>query len=709
LRYLLLIALLAPLLAPAQDTLVRGRADTVLRGRSDTVLRGRNDTVLRGRADSLREIRIIGHKPPVEKKLDRTIVHVDALLANTGGQAWDVLGNTPGVTTEEDGSISLNGNAGVMILIDDRPTYLSGEQLMNFLKSLPASQLDQVELLPNPPARYPAAGAAGIIIIRTKRAAKDGFQAQLSTNYSQGIYPKTNTSLGLLGQHGPWKFNAVFAYYYSSNWNNSRRYRDYVPPYGSVNQNYTEVNFDHAFNESIDLEHKKNWGFLFNLLNNPYHERGNYLDSFFDAGSKYDSLEDVMSHFNRHTTTLSANAHVTGKHLSADADFVHYQDRSFQWETDTTFSLQTTQSFHANIYSVKGDYTNAFLDAGVQSSISVRQDTGSYVPLDSLNNSFHYTEQINAAYVSAHRTFGRFEVQAGLRLENTNGSGKSEGSLDSSFSLNYTNLFPSAHALWTSDSMRRHQVGFAYARRIDRPGYNDLNPMRFFWDPQTYMGGNPALQPEFSNHFELSYTYLNRYTLTASYIRTLGSIDQVFIAQPPEFFYYDINMDRYDNWGLNGDASVGVGHWSLNAHAEFRYERYVSALPDSAILDKTLPYFTISGSTKYVFAGGWSAEVSGWYRTDHLFAQSVMRPTGRLNLALRKKLFGSRGTLTLAGYDVLRTNIVARYIYLPNALVHFSNAFDRRQVAVTFAYTFGKTAIKIAEHTTGVESERSRL
>lgn len=329
---------------------------------------------------------------------------------------------------------------------------------------------------------------------------------------------------------------------------------------------------------------------------------------------------------------------------------------------------------------------------------------------DSLDNTFRYNEQIRSAYVSLRREEKRLSVQAGLRLENTFGKGQSTGSPDSSFQLSYTNLFPSVHALWSLDSNKRHQVGFSYARRIDRPDYSQLNPTRFFFDRNTYFSGNPALQPQFSDNAEISYTYLDRYTLTGAYSLTHGSINQVFMADGADFYYYAINMRRQVTAGLRADISTPLNAaWTLNTHVEWMYQQYQSPLPDSTTLDKTLPCLLISGSTRYTFKGGWSAEISGLYRSSELLAQSVLRPTGRLNLALRKKIWKNKATLTLAGDDILRTGVWARYIYLPGALVHFFGMIDRRQVVLTFTYSFGKKTGETEAHASGAESEKARL
>lgn len=322
------------------------------------VRRATDTTIVRRRTDTLREIRVLGQKPLTEKKLDRTIVHVDALLANTGGHAWDVLENTPGVTLDEDGTISLNGKDGVLILIDDRPTYLSGEQLMNYLKTLPASQLEQIELLPTPPARYPAGGGAGIIIIRTKKSKTDGFQAELSSSYAQGVYPKTNHSLSLLGQQGSWQFNSTVGYSFTQNWYNSDRYRNYSMPNGSpeggVTQSFREESWQHEFDYMADIEHRgrgagaggargsTSWGVIVSGSANPYHETGHYMDGFYNAGGGLDSADRVLSHFSNFTSDVNTNAHILrtmphpGRTLSADADYIHYAQRPLQMEYTTT-------------------------------------------------------------------------------------------------------------------------------------------------------------------------------------------------------------------------------------------------------------------------------------------------------------------------------------------------------------------------------------
>jgi hypothetical protein len=209
---------------------------------------------------------------------------------------------------------------------------------------------------------------------------------------------------------------------------------------------------------------------------------------------------------------------------------------------------------------------------------------------------------------------------------------------------------------------------------------------------------------------ELAYTFLDRYTISGLYDITRQDNVLYFVADGPNFYYYSINLNHSTTAGVSADISTNITKaWSINVHPIYEYVKYYGVLPDTSLLDNAHWQLVFNGSTRYTFKKGWAAEISGSYRSVAVWGQSVYRPMGKLNLSVRKKIWKSKGTLTLSGSDLLRTNTNSRNIYLPNALAHFYNVFDRRQVALTFAYSFGKKIDKIAEHATGVEAEKGRL
>ena len=154
---------------------------------------------------NLTDVIVISKKPFIERKLDKTVINVDAAVTNAGTTAMDVLEKSPGVTVDKDGNISLKGKQGVMIMIDGKPSYLGGAELTNLLRSMSSTNLDQIEIMTNPSAKYDAAGNSGIINIKTKKSKQKGFNGNVTLGYGQGIYAKTNNSLNLNYRNG--KFN----------------------------------------------------------------------------------------------------------------------------------------------------------------------------------------------------------------------------------------------------------------------------------------------------------------------------------------------------------------------------------------------------------------------------------------------------------------------------------------------------------------------
>ncbi len=127
------------------------------------------DTILPFQSQVLKEVKVVAKKRAIEQQIDKTVINVDAIISNAGTSALDVLEKSPGVQVDKDGNVSLKGKQGVTIMLDGRPTYLSGQELANLLRGMESSQIDQVEIMTNPPAKYDAAGNSGVINIKTKK------------------------------------------------------------------------------------------------------------------------------------------------------------------------------------------------------------------------------------------------------------------------------------------------------------------------------------------------------------------------------------------------------------------------------------------------------------------------------------------------------------------------------------------------------------
>lgn len=523
-----------------------------------------NPVKLREIAKDLSAVTVVGRKQLIEQKIDRTVVNVDGAVTNVGASALEVLEKSPGITVDKDGNISLKGKQGVMVMIDGKPSYLSGAELVNLLRNMNANQLDQIEIMTNPPAKYDAAGNSGIINIKTKKIKMQGFNGSLTAGFSQGKYSKTNNSINMNYRTG--KMNAFLNVSYNKNngfqgLDILRRYRNIDGK--SIDAIFEQASFIRTTNENRNLKagmdffltDKTTVGFVasgfiapevYNGTNTSYLKNGSHVvDSIvFSLGNNNDRWKNGSINLNFRHQFDSA-----GRELTADVDYVtytsnnnqHYINSSFKpdWTKKNQEELKGILPININIYSAKTDYTHQFkglkMDAGLKVSY-VNTDNvanyfnlrvGQWMPDYNKTNNFQYTENINAAYININRQIKKWGVQAGLRYENTNYTGKQKGNpqrKDSSFSRSYDSWFPTVYLSYAAD--KNNQFGLNVGRRIDRPAYQDLNPFLFFLDNYTYQSGNPYLKPQFSNNIELSHTFKGFLTTTVNYSVTKISLQK---------------------------------------------------------------------------------------------------------------------------------------------------------------------------------------
>src|SRR5688572_1943075 len=237
-------------------------------------------------------------KPFLERQVDRTVMNVEAFLSAAGSTALEMLEKAPGVNVEEGSGISLRGKSGVVVFIDDKPTYLSGTELINYLKSLPASSLDKIEVITNPPARYDAAGNAGIINIKTKKAKTAGFNGGININYGQGMYPRTNNSFNFNYRHPRFNLFGTASYSIGNSMNDLTINRYYFYPDGSPRFTFFQHSFirrtSWATNLRLGFDYylsdKTTIGILTNGVTRPSTERTGNTSTVRNQAGNIDSL-----------------------------------------------------------------------------------------------------------------------------------------------------------------------------------------------------------------------------------------------------------------------------------------------------------------------------------------------------------------------------------------------------------------------------------
>ena len=687
----------------------------------------------------LQAVVVTAPKKLIEHQLDKIVVNTNALVSTAGGNAIDVLNLAPGVLVDENGSISLKGREGVVIYIDDKPPRLSGTDLLNYLRSLSVSMIDQIELLSNPSSRYNADGAA-IINIRLKKIKTHGFNGNATVSASQGRYFRSNNSLLFNYRNHNLNIFSTAGYSVNKGYFSSLRQRIYTYPNTSLSytllQHVHEINHDQGFNYTIGIDYfisrHTTLGVLYNGFRQPYREKGNYNNYFNGNSAKADSFVFSNSRFNSNTHRDAVNVNLqhflTGRRreINVNLDYLQYANQANQYlesevhhpdDPQTTQLVLTTESpYTAAIYSAKLNYTDTLLgsvkwEQGVQAIYSERNNTSNYSPDMQLSNQFRYRENINAAYLTLQKNFNRFSAQAGLRLESTAGNALQYNMAtrpDTSFSLQYVNGFPTLYLLYKLDSSGKNTLGFSAGRRIERPSYNDLNPSSFYFDRNTTNTGNSLLQPAFSNNLEVAYTH-NRFIASINYSRTQGMITRGFKQVGDAYISMPVNVDQFTTLGTSINWSLHITRWwTANINQEIINRHYKGAIFNEGLYaNENLTTVYLKTYNQFIGSHGWSGDVTTTYRSKLLLWQSTNRSVVQVHGGVQKKL-NEKATLSLSGSDIFHSSKTRRLTKIQYAEVYYYLETDTQRLTISFSYRFGN-ATNRRERKTGIEGEAGRV
>jgi iron complex outermembrane recepter protein len=697
---------------------------------------------------NLAGVTVVSKKPFIERKADRTIVNVDASISNTGSTALEVLEKAPGVTVDKDGNISLKGKQGVMIMVDGKQTYLSGPELTNMLRNMSSNQLDQIEIMTNPSAKYDASGRSGIINIKTKKNKQTGFNGSVSTAYTQGIYSRTSNSLNLNYKTGKVNLFSTLSGNYRNNFQELDIYRRYTNTDKTTKAVFEQNSFStrHSGNYNAKLgadfylNKKTTLGVVVLGVTNPRTENGENTSFLKSNTGEVDSIVQAISREKSSWKNGSINfnfRHVfdsTGRELTADVDYLSYQsdkDQNFYnssytplWALKASDNLLGELPSDIKIYSAKIDYSHplkkgAKIESGIKSSYVQTDNIAGYynvvgnvkTPDYEKTNHFDYKENINAAYLNFNKEIKKWSIQTGLRLENTNYEGKQFDNpmkKDSAFKNSYTSLFPTLFVGY--NPTEKNQFSFSYGRRINRPDYEDLNPFLFFLDKYTYGAGNPFLKPMYSHVLEASHTYRQFLTTTLNYSYTKDLFSETF--RQKDF----ATIVSQGNYGLMNDASVSVSAqipvqkwWNTNVYLEGKYNQFKGLLyGENVNVDATT--FLANVSNQFKFKKGWSAEITGWYRTRGIEGQIAIKSLGQMTAGLQKQVLKNKGTLKLNVNDIFNTRNPRGEINFQNTEARFRQYSDNRTATLSFTYRFGKPIKGLQKRKTGgAGTEQNRV
>jgi hypothetical protein len=709
-----------------------------------------NDTIMLGSSSGLlKDVTVVFKKQFVQFLPDKTVINPEANITNAGATLMDILEKSPGLTVGKDGSIIMKGKPAVAILIDGKPTQLSGTDLQAYLSGISASQVDVIELIENPGAKYDASGNAGIINIKTKANKQRGFNGSLNVSYGQGIYYKTGNSLNLNYREG--KFNWFMNYGVQANTNfldiwTLRNYRDELgkdsalleqPNFsktGASGQNLkTGLDFFMSPKTTLSLVFT---GGIFNRRER-FQSDIRWMGADHEVDSTINTLGENNVEFKRGGINLSGRHQIDkASELTFDVDYVKFHlanDQNYQTQLQVPGSPVTATKGNTpsklDITTLKVDYSKRMekllLETGLKTAYNTTDNLAEYAYLDNghwqedlgRSNHFLYDERISGAYASVDAENGKWHWQVGLRYEYTTYKAHQLGNAlikDSAFNRNYGSLFPTAFVSYQADS--NNVVTFRTGRRIDRPPFETLNPFLRTLNKYTYIGGNPFIKPQYTSNLALAHTYKQKLTTEFSYSYLRDYFSQIFIIDSSSsnvnkniIIYTRGNVGSFQNFGVSETYQQPLtSWWNLTAMAVFNH-KVIKGLVWAPI-EIRISQLNVSLNNQFQFKKGWGAEISGYYQTkSQIDLQEWLKPQGELNIGVSKQVLQGKGSIKLSIRDITYFQNYSGYSTFQNSNEPFEIQWDSRVARLSFNWRFGKTMKAIKRSEGGAADEINRV
>jgi hypothetical protein len=706
------------------------------------------DMVMLKTSNDLGAVVVTAKKPMVEIKADKTILNVEGTINAVGTDALELLRKSPGVQVDKDDNLSLSGKNGVRVYIDGKPSPLSGTDLAEYLKSMQSSNVEAIEIITNPSAKYEAAGNAGIINIRLKKNKSYGTNGSVNSGWGIGHYPKYNAGISLNNRNA--KTNIYGSYNFNQNkgLNRMEFFRTIADSLFDQKNRMINKGTNHGYKAGIDyyVSQKStlgvtasgtiNDGEMTSLSNTPIYYQ--------PTDSKIKTLvANNSSTSDRDNINLNANyrfADTSGRELNLDADYAQYDITSNQMQPNIYLDASGNETSRViynmiaptdiNLYSFKADYEQNFKKGklGVGGKIGfVNTDndfqrynvyTNSKV-LDTLrSNRFQYDENINALYVNYNRGFKGFMIQAGVRAEHTDITGQSTGhkmqggnyvAYDSVFNRNYVDFFPSVAVTFNKNP--KNQWGLSFSRRIDRPAYQDLNPFEFKMDEYTFMKGNTNLRPQYTNSVGITNSYKYKLNTRLNYSHVTDIFAQLIdTAEQSKTFMSKQNLATQDIVSLNISYPFTYKKFSSFVNFNSSYSAYKADFGEGRKVDTDVFTYNVFAQNSLKFGKTWTAEVSGFYSSPSIWGGTMKsRAIGGMDMGLQKQVFKNKGTIKASMSDVLKTMRWKGVSDFAGQVMIASGRWESRQFKLNFSYRFGNAQVKAArQRKNAIEEENKR-
>jgi outer membrane receptor protein involved in Fe transport len=694
-------------------------------------------------SQELGEVTITAEKPLVQVLADKTVFNVQNAISVAGDSGFELLRKAPGVLIDNNDNLIVEGKVGVLIYIDDKPSVLRGQDLVNYLKTIQATDIDAVEIITQPSSKYDAEGNAGIINIKFKRDKSLGTNGSLASGITVGDFARYNNSVSLNNRSKKTSLFGSFSNRFGESTGFINLYRQQnntifdarTKSIYDFNNNNIRLGFDYFANtkSTFGIILTGNFSDNQNTSNSrtPIIPQGNTSPTeVLVAGSNSDSqtsniygnlnyklkLENNTTlnvdldfgRYNQDRTNLQPNQYFDGDETQVTSESTNFMDTPITIDIATA-KIDYEQDFLKGKLSLGAKYSKIVTDNQFDFYDRINDED---VINQNRTNTFNYDENINAAYFNFNRKYEKFNFQVGLRVEQTNSDGiltSLQEEQNDRVKRKYTDWFPSGGITYQLNE--KNAFALSYSKRVQRPNYQSLNPFEYQIDELSFSRGNPFLKPQYTDNLKLSHTYNYRLSTSLSY-----SFVKDFSAQVTEAVGDDQNFLSQRNVANQKVINLGVSYptsfnkwWSLYFSLNAYKSIYEATNEDFLSTEQNT--LSLYAQNTFKITKNFSAEVSGWYSSPSVWGGTYeTKSLGSLNIAFQKKFLDDALTARLGFNDILYTSPWRGTTQFGDLRIDGSGGGDSRQVQFSLTYNFGSNDIKKARNRdTGIEDEKNRI
>lgn len=675
--------------------------------------------------NNLEEVTISSKKPTIKRKIDRLEFNVENSILSSNN-AWEILKKTPGVTVNGS-TISIRGSQGILITINDKKIYLSGEELKNMLESTNGDDIKLVEVITNPPAKYEASGSA-VLNIKMKKNLKEGYKSSVSSAYVQSTYAKYVAStnqyyktkkLSLAGSYrlgtGTYLREGQDVVVYEEQqqtWKSIMNRKD-----KATSQNTYRLNADYEI-DSLNTVSFGTDGYISRKSRGEYivptkiYNSQNEIESYYTTNNKHTRPGENSSYNLSYEHKFSDK-----KILNFSSDYTNYENKDNQ-DINTTFNFSGTPEYNSRFVSNNSQHINLFssqLDYSAQKDKSTfetgvkfgnvkadnhldfkEEETSVIVDKPEKSNQFNYDENIFAGYASFSKELTKWTLKAGLRAEYTLLEGISVNPKEDN-KQDYLKLFPTLYAMYKPSE--GNEIGISYGKRITRPRYSNLNPSKFYYNQFSYFEGDANLKPTITHNLNLLYTLKSKYNFDLYYRNEKDPSMEISFQDNATntVVYHFTNIKKDQSFGFDFSSDItAMSWWTIGMQSQVSYTEDSFQGIDGNIYKNNVWGFNGSINQQFNLSKekDFTAEVNFWYNSPSVQGTFTITGTSSLEMSCRKKFWHKNAEVSLIVSDIYKgekQKVSTKYADQNNYFYDYS---DTRSFRISFKYNFGNQELK---------------